>query len=337
MRAPWRTEIESIMNFLARSFVPIISVLLAFVAITSCGQNVPTTPRDVKKTIGFAQSETDNPWRLAETRSMQEEAAKRSDRYDLIMTNAQGDIARQASDVEELIARRVDAIFLVPREENGLSDVLRRARDAKIPVFLIDREHQGTPGVDFVTFIGSNFFEEGQRLGQWVAENTGGSAGVVVLEGNAGSSVARDRSNGFREVIDRHPGIKVLASVAANFKRPEGRAAMEKLIDAYGKRITVVYAHNDDMALGAIQALKAAGMNPGRDVKVVSVDGQRSALEAIMAGDLNAVVECNPRVGAIAFDTLDRYFRGESIPAKIIVPDRFFDASNAAQFVNDAF
>ena len=317
----------------------VIFIAITFGACERKPANTGSTATNTggKKTIGFAQSETDNPWRIAETKSMQDEAAKRSDKYDFVLTNAQGQTSKQVSDVEDLIARRVDAIFLVPREAEGLTTALQRAKEAKIPVFLIDREHTGTPGVDFVTFIGSNFVEEGQRVGQWVVDNSGGNAGVVVLEGNAGASVARDRNQGFREVIDKHPGITVLASQPADFKRANGQAVMENLIQAHGKKITVVYAHNDEMALGAIQALKTAGMNPGQDVKVVSVDGQKSALEAILAGNLNVTVECNPRFGPIAFDTLEKYFRGEAIPAKIIVPDKFFDASNAAQFVAEAY
>ena len=131
--------------------------------------------------------------------------------------------------------------------------------------------------------------------------------------------------------------MKILASQPADFTRASGQKVMENLIQAHGKNITVVYAHNDEMALGAIQALKAAGMNPGKDVKVVSVDGQKSALEAIVAGDMNVTVECNPRFGPIAFDTYEKYLRGEQIPPKIIVPDKFFDSSNAAQFVAEAY
>jgi ribose transport system substrate-binding protein len=109
------------------------------------------------------------------------------------------------------------------------------------------------------------------------------------------------------------------------------------LIQAHGKNITAVYAHSDEMALGAIQALKAAGLQPGKDVLVVSVDGQKTALEAIIRGEMNATVECNPRFGPIAFDTLEKYLRGETVPAKIIIEDRFFDSSNAAQHVNEQF
>ncbi|HEX8246934.1 MAG TPA: ABC transporter substrate-binding protein [Pyrinomonadaceae bacterium] len=329
------------MNFSrAKKVFSLIAILIAALVFAGCERkaaNTGGTREGGKKVIGFAQSETDNPWRIAETKSMQDEAAKRADKYEFVLTNAQGQTSKQVSDVEDLIARRVDAIFLVPREAEGLTTALQRAKEAKIPVFLIDREHQGTAGQDFVTFIGSNFVEEGQRVGEWVVKNTGGKAGVVVLEGNAGASVARDRNTGFLEAIKSSPDVKVLASQPADFKRANGQAVMENLIQAHGKNITVVYAHNDEMALGAIQALKTAGFNPGKDVKVVSVDGQKSALEAIIAGDLNVTVECNPRFGPIAFDTLEKYFAGQPIPPKIIVPDKFFDAGNAAQFVNEAY
>lgn len=288
-----------------------------------------------KKTVGFAQMGNDNPWRIAQTKSMRDEAAKRG--YEIITTDAQGQMSKQVSDVEDLIARRVDAIFLPPQQFEGIAPALNAAREAKIPVFLLDREAAGTPGVDFVTFIGSNFVEEGERVGQWVVQNTGGAAGVVILEGTSGSSVARDRNQGFMNAIKSSPDIKILASQPADFARANGQKVMENLIQAHGKAITVVYAHNDEMALGAVQALKSANMNPGKDVKVVSVDGQKSALEAIIAGDMNVSVECNPRFGPIAFDTYEKFLKGEQIPPKIIVPDRFFDATNAAQFVAEAY
>jgi ribose transport system substrate-binding protein len=287
------------------------------------------------KTVGFSQMENNGPWRIAETKSMRDEAAKRG--YELIVTDAQGQTSKQVSDVEDLIARRVSAIFLAPREFEGLAPALAAAKAAKIPVFLIDREAAGKAGEDYVTFIGSNFVEEGQRAGDWVVKNTNGKAGVIILEGTAGSSVALDRNKGFTDAIKTSPDIKVLASQTANFTRAEGQKVMENLIQAHGKNITVVYTHNDEMALGAIQALKAANMKPGTEVLVVSIDGQKSALEAIIAGDMNVTVECNPRFGPIAFDTYEKFLRGEQIPPKIIVPDRFFDKDNAAQFVAEAY
>lgn len=289
-----------------------------------------------KLRVGFSQTENDGPWRIAETKSMQDEAARRG--YDLIATDARGDTANQVSNLEDLIAQRVDAIFLAPREAQGFEAPLQAAKEAGIPVFLIDRELKGAQaGQDFVTFIGSNFVEEGKRAGEWLAEHTRGKAGIIELLGTAGSSVANDRHQGFADAIKSHPEMKIITSQDANFTRAQGQKVMENLIQAHRGAITAVYAHNDEMALGAVQALRSANMQPGKDVIVVSVDGQKSALEAIARGEMNATVECNPRFGPIAFDTLEKYRRRETIPPKIIVPDRFFDATNAAQFVNEAY
>lgn len=290
-----------------------------------------------KLKIGFSQMEENNPWRIAETNSMRDEAKKRGDKFELVVTNAQGQTSKQVSDVEDLIAQRVDAIFLAPREFEGLGSALQRAKQANIPVFLIDREAAGTAGQDFVAFLGSNFVEQGKRAGDWLVKQTNGKAGIVELTGTAGASVARDRSQGFKEAIQNSPNMKILASQTGNFSRAEGQKVMENIIQAHGKEITAVYAHNDEMALGAIQALKAAGLNPGKDVLIVSVDGEKAALEAISRGEMNITVESNPRFGPLAFDTLEKFLRKESIPSKIILEDRFFDSSNAAQFVNEAY
>ena len=328
---------------ISKSFVGAIILLSIALILVGCERKPAGTSASVegvgsggrKKVVGFSQMENNGPWRIAETKSMSDEAARRG--YELVATDALSQTSKQFSDVEDMVARKVDAIFLAPREYEGLTGALEAARQAKIPVFLIDRAAAGTPGQDYVTFIGSNFVEEGQRVGEWTVKNTNGKAGIIILEGTAGSSVALDRNKGFLDAIKSSPDMKILASQPANFTRASGQKVMENLIQAHGKNITVVYTHNDEMALGAIQALKAAGMNPGKDVKVVSVDGQKSALEAIVAGDMNVTVECNPRFGPIAFDTYEKYLRGEQIPQKIIVPDKFFDSSNAAQFVAEAY
>jgi ABC-type sugar transport system substrate-binding protein len=285
--------------------------------------------------VGFSQMESDNPWRIAETKSLRDEAQKRG--IQLVVTDAQGQTAKQVSDVEDLIARRVNLILLAPREYEGLAPALQAAKRAQIPVILVDRAAAGTPGEDYVTLLASNFVEQGQRAADWLAKQTNGKANIVELTGTPGSSVAADRAKGFKDEIAKYPGMRIIASQTGDFSRAAAQRVMQNVAQSLGRQINAVYAHNDEMALGAIQALKAAGLAPGKDVLVVSVDGQRAALEAIMRGELGATVESNPRFGPIAFDTIEKVRRGETVPPKILITDRFFDKNNAAQFVAEAY
>lgn len=285
--------------------------------------------------VGFSQMESNNPWRIAQTRSLRDEAAKRG--VSLVVTDAQGQTSKQVSDVEDLIARRVDVILLAPREFEGLAPALRAAKQAKIPVILVDREAAGKPGEDYVTFLGSNFIEQGKRAAEWLATATKGKAEIVELTLTPGSSVARDRAAGFKDAIAKYPGMKIIASQTGDASRAKGQAVMQNLIQSMGNRITAVYAHNDEMALGAIQALKDAGRAPGTDVIIASIDGERAALEAIQRGELAVTVESNPRFGPLAFDTIEKLRKSETIPPKILLTDRLFDKTNAAQFVADAY
>jgi ABC-type sugar transport system substrate-binding protein len=231
----------------------------------------------------------------------------------------------------------VDLILLAPREFDGLTPALQAAKAANIPVILVDREAAGTAGQDFVTFLGSNFVEQGRRAAEWLAKETGGQAKIVELAGTPGASVAADRARGFREGIAQHPGMQIVASQTGNFSRATAQGVMQNIAQSLGKQITAVYAHNDEMALGAVQALRAAGLQPGTDVKIVSIDGQKAALEAIQRGELGATVESNPRFGQLAFDTIEKFRKGEPIEPKILITDKFFDRNNAAQFVGEAY
>jgi ribose transport system substrate-binding protein len=307
-----------------------ISAILFALPLTGCARQ-----DDGKFVVGFSQMEHNNPWRLAQTASLKEEAAKRN--YELVVTDAQGQTSKQVSDVEDLVARGVDLILLAPREYEGLAPALQAAREAGIPVILVDREAEGTAGEDYVTFLGSNFIEQGRRAAEWLARETTGQARIVELSGTPGSSVAVDRAKGFREGITAHPGMQIIASQTGDFSRATAQNVMQNIIQAKGREITAVYAHNDEMALGAIQALKAAGLKPGTEIKVISIDGQRAALEAIQRGELGATVESNPRFGPLAFETIEKVRKGEKIPSKILITDRFFDRDNAARFVAEAY
>ena len=201
------------------------------------------------------------------------------------------------------------------------------------PCSPIDRDlDQGIAkrGDDYLAFIGSNFIQEGQRVADWTIEKSGGKGKVIELEGTVGSSPANDRKKGFDDQIKaKAPGIVILASQSGDFARDKGRQVAETLLQAHPDA-TIVYAHNDEMALGAIAAIEAAGKVPGKDILVVSIDGEKDALQAIIDGKLGCSCECNPKFGPAAFDILYKYAGGETIPPQIINPDHFYDASNAA-------
>ncbi|HYY58288.1 MAG TPA: ABC transporter substrate-binding protein [Pyrinomonadaceae bacterium] len=306
--------------------------LFALLGLSFAGCSSKEKP---KVLVGFSQMENNTPWRVAETNSIKQEAAKRG--YELVVTDAGGQASKQVSDVKDLIARKVSAIFLAPREFEALAPALQAAKEAKIPVFLIDREAAGKVGEDYVTFIGSNFKDQGLRAAQWLIAQTGGKANIVELTGTTGSSVARDRSQGFNDRIKPIPEMKVIASETGDFSREKAQKVMENLIKTKGKQVNAIFAHNDEMALGAIQALKAAGRQPGKDVVIVSIDGEKDALQAIINGEIGASVESSPRFGPLAFDSLDKYLNKRKLPTKIILEDRLFSAENAREYLDEAY
>lgn len=287
-------------------------------------------------TVGFSQMANVGAWRIAETTSMREEAARRAG-HELIVTDAQDSTAKQIGDVEDLVARRVDALFIAPREFEGLEPALEAAARRRVPVFLVDRAAAGIPGVDYATFLGSDFVAQGRRAGEWLARARGGKARIMELAGTPGSSVAQDRARGFREAIGAYPGMSIVGSQPAHFVRAAALGVMENVLPGHGQKLDAVFAHNDEMALGAIQAIRSAGRRPGEDVLVVSIDGERLALEAILRGELGASVESNPRFGPLAFGALDRLRAGEALPPRILLEDQLFDRTNAAAFVERAY
>lgn len=297
----------------------------------------PLKKKDTYK-VGFAQTESNNPWRLAQTASMQDEAKKRG--CQLVYTDAAGSAAKQVADVNSMIAQGVDFIFLAPREEKPLVPAVMAAKKAGIPVLLIDRSVDPSlakAGEDYLAFVGSNFIQEGQRVAEWTIKKTGGKGKIIELEGTVGSSPANDRKKGFDDTIKaKAPDMTILASQSGDFARDKGRQVAETLLQAHADA-TIVYAHNDEMAIGAIAAIEAAGKKPGTDILVVSIDGEKDAVQAIIDGKMGATCECSPRFGPKAFEIMYQYANGDKIPPIIINPDRFFDASNAKEMLASAF
>ncbi|WP_370979119.1 ABC transporter substrate-binding protein [Agaribacterium sp. ZY112] len=305
--------------------------------LSSVAFSAPPLEKKELYKVGFAQSENNNPWRIAETNSFKDVAKECG--WQLIVSDAASSASKQVSDVDSMIAQGVDVIFLPPREEKPLVPAVKKAKMRGIPVFLVDRkvdERIVKPGVDYVTFLGSDFVKQGERAAEQLAKLSGGKGKVIQLEGTTGATSSRDHIIGFNRVIDTYPEMTIVASQSGDYARDRGRKVMETLLQAHPD-VSLVWAHNDEMALGAIRAIEAAGLVPGKDIIIGGKDGTRDGLQAILDGKLAFIVESTPKFGPLACKTMQRYANGEKIPTWIKTEDRLFDASNAAEHIADAF
>jgi simple sugar transport system substrate-binding protein len=219
--------------------------------------------------------------------------------------------------------------------ETGWETVLREAKNAKIPVILTDRAVKVSDPSLYVSFIGSDFVEEGRRAGRWLLDyakkNGDKPLNIVELQGTTGAAPAIDRKTGFAEVIAANPKLKIIRSQTGDFTRAKGKEVMEAFLKSEGKNINVLYAHNDDMAIGAIQAIEEAGLKPGKDIIIISIDGVKGAFEAMKAGKLNVTVECNPLLGPTLIQTAQDVVAGKPVPKRIVVNEGVFPAEVAAK------
>ena len=284
-------------------------------------------------TIGFSQVGAESEWRTANTASIKS-AAKQAG-VNLKFADAQQRQENQVKAIRSFIAQRVDVIAFSPVVESGWDTVLREAKAAKIPVILTDRAVKVSDPSLYVSFIGSDFVEEGRRAARWLVEhqkkNPNRSYNIVELQGTVGSAPAIDRKNGFQEVIKDHPKLKIIRSQTGDFTRAKGKEVMEAFLKSDRNNINVLYAHNDDMAIGAIQAIEEAGLKPGKDILVVSIDGVRGAFEAMLQGKLNVTVECNPLLGPQLIQTAQLVKAGKPVPKRITVNEGVFPAEVAAK------
>lgn len=321
-----------------RILIGAATVSLVLSAGLGMAQDLPPLEQKERYSVGFAQTESNNPWRIAQTQSFRDTAATCG--WDLIITDADGSAAKQVSDVDSMIAQGIDVLFLPPREESPLIPAVMRAKAAGIPTFLVDRSvdpNVAQAGRDYVSFLGSDFIEQGGRAAEWLMENFEGEQGIIIqLEGTTGSSPANDRKQGFDEAIAGDDRFTIVASRSGDFARNEGRRVMETLLQAHPD-VNVIYAHNDEMAIGAIQALEAAGRVPGADVLVVSIDGTRDALQAIIDGKMGVTVESSPFFGPLACEVMTQFAAGETIEPWVKVEDRIFNAENAADHIDEAY
>lgn len=280
--------------------------------------------------LGFAQVGAESQWRIANSKSIQEAAAAGG--IALKFADAQGQQENQIKALRTFIEQRVDVIALAPVVTTGWDAVLSEARRAGIPVILTDRSVDTRDDGLYVTLLGSDFTEEGRRAGRWLLRNAkpNGDVRIVELQGSTGSAPAIERKRGFDEVTRVVPRFKVVRSQTADFTRVKGKEVMAAFLKNEGRAIDVVYAHNDDMALGAIQAIEEAGLKPAKDILIIGVDAVRGAFEAMAAGKMNVTVECNPLIGPQLMTLVHLVAEGKPIPKRVQSKEGVFVMEKAA-------
>jgi len=284
-----------------------------------------------KIVLGFSQIGAESEWRTANTESIKNSAKEAG--IELKFSDAQQKQENQIKAIRSFIAQKVDVIAFSPVVESGWGTVLREAKAAKIPVILSDRAVDEKDTSLWVTFMGSDFTEEGRKAGRWLLENYKGQGDVniVELQGTVGSAPAIDRKKGFEEVIKTQPRFKIIRSQTGDFTRAKGKEVMEAFLKAEGKKINVLYAHNDDMAIGAIQAIEEAGMQPGKDIYIISIDAVKGAFQAMMNGKLNVSVECSPLLGPQLMAAVKDLKAGKTLPRRIVTEESIFPMETAAK------
>ena len=289
-------------------------------------------------TVGFSQIGSESGWRAAETSVSKQEAAKRNVNFKI--ADAQQKQENQIKAIRSFIAQGVDAIFLAPVVSTGWDSVLKEAKEAKIPVVLLDRDIDPSGKDLYLTAVTSDSVHEGEVAGEWLAKAVGEKAcNVVELQGTVGASVATNRKKGFDAVVAKHPNLKVVRSQTGDFTRAKGKEVMESFIKAEGggKSICAVYAHNDDMMVGAIQAMKEAGLKPGKDILTVSIDAVPDIFKAMVAGEANATVELTPNMAGPALDAVIAFKDKGTVPPKWIQTEsKLYTPTDEPQKVYDS-
>ncbi|MET8333301.1 ABC transporter substrate-binding protein [Streptosporangium canum] len=314
-----------------------ISALLLVGAVTmtmaGCGGDGGSggSADDGKITMGFSQVGAESGWRTANTKSVQGAAAAAG--VTLKFSDAQQKQENQIKAIRSYIQQKVDVIAFSPVVESGWDTVLKEAKNASIPVILTDRAVDSTDTSLYKTFLGSDFVEEGRKAGTWLTEEFKDSkdpVNIVELQGTTGSAPANDRKAGFAEVIGTDPKFKVIASQTGDFTRAKGKEVMEAFLKA-NPDIDVLYAHNDDMGLGAIEAIEGAGKVPGKDIKIITIDAVKDGMQALADGKISYIVECSPLLGPQLMDLAAKAVKGESIPARVVTEETTFTQEQAKE------
>ncbi|GIF04068.1 ABC transporter substrate-binding protein [Actinoplanes siamensis] len=290
---------------------------------------------DGKLVLGFSQVGAESGWRTANTKSIQDAAAAAG--YELKFSDAQGKQEKQIEAIRSFITQKVDVIAFSPVVTSGWDSVLKDAKDAGIPVILTDRAVDSQDKSLYKTFLGSDFVKEGKEAGDWLVKQNEGKTdpvNVVELQGTVGAAPAIDRQKGFAEAIKANPNIKIVKSQSGNFTRAEGKTVMEGILQSTPD-IDVLYAHNDDMGLGAIEAIEAAGKKPGKDIQIITVDAVKDGMQALADGKINFIVECSPLLGPQLMDLAKKVKAGETVDPRILTEETTFTQEQAKAALPD--
>jgi ABC-type sugar transport system substrate-binding protein len=330
------------MTVVKKTLIAATAISLSAMALTACGSDSDSASDSGSGgdiTMGFAQVGAESGWRTANTKSIQDSAKDAG--VDLKFSDAQGKQENQIQAIRSYIQQKVDVIAFSPVVETGWDAVLQEAKAAGIPVILTDRAVDSEDTSLYKTFLGSDFVVEGEKAGQWLLDNAAdsdvngdGKINVVQLEGTTGAAPAIDRAEGFADTISSDDTIEVTASQTGDFTRDGGKQVMESFLQS-DDSIDVVYAHNDDMGLGAIEAIEAAGLKPGTDIKIITVDAVHDGMQALADGKINFIVECSPLLGPQLMDLADKVLAGEEVEPRILTEETTFTQEQAIEALPD--
>lgn len=289
--------------------------------------------------VGFSQADLANSWRTAETDDMQAVAEERG--YEITVTNAGGDTEQQLSDVESLLAQGCNVMVIVAIDADAIQPALDACKAAHVPVIMKARGSNGEPGVDYATFVASDFVWEGEQAGGWIAAAADAkgleTVDVVVIQGIIGGTDVRDRGQGFTNAAEAAGNFNIVAEQPANWSRSEAQEVVQNILQSTGGDIDAIYCMNDEMALGALLALQANNLKVGEDVYLVGVDGLLEAFDAIKDGNMSASVTCTPKFANTVFDAIESGIDGETLETYIPVPDVLVDITNVEEYYNLGF
>ena len=292
----------------------IAAVLLLCLVLTSCSETQEKRPSSV--VVGFSQLGAESSWRIANTNSM-EKAAKEAG-YGLMMENANQKQEKQIDSIRSFIAYQVDVIVFSPIVENGWDNVLKEAKKAGIPVILMDRMIESNEKDLYTAYVGADFYAEGRRAGEYLIrkadEMKAEHLNIAEISGTIDSTPMRDRQKGFMDMISGDPRFTVIESISGDFLRSKGEECMLQLLEQFGaEEIDVIYSHNDSMTLGVLDVLEKNGIDPGKDIILITVDGEKEAVNALKDGKINCVVQCTPNLGSSVMELVKKLKDGEIV------------------------